>query len=641
MPSKELEKIRSRTSKLEQKVLRKARDPGTPSDYGPWEGASDSQYRGPSLLERVLLSFAYIKNMAAQTYSLSFAFAKGGTVLVDTLKTFLGFETLFFSDLVSLFKKANLLQTLNLSSLLALKLSRKFSESLSILPSLSLSPLKSVLETLLFTDLLSFPLKLLFLFNETSGTTVYDHSCNENDGTIYNANRVVGKFGRGLKFLGGGFKNSYVNVGNKSSLDFSYDSFSITFWVKGENIATYAGMVGKNELSTSYGYAIYREGYSTDLAKYLRWRLKGSDFFKAFTHTDLIVFDNKWHFVVWIVDRENDVSYIYVDGQKSSEVDISDVGDLSNTGDFGLSIWDWSFDGYLAEVRVYNKVLTQTEVQTMYNEEKEKYEPFKEPISILDIISKRISIPKNESILFSDSISFPLVLLLEFNETSGSTVYDTSSFSNDGTLYNIDRAVGTFGRAIFFPGVSNVVIMSYSDSLWTPDSFTFMCWVKSYISQNPSHTFICVWHSGSVSNRWELSFHNGSDLTFYMDNGTTYSMVQIPNIITKGKWHFVCVVFKADERQEIWVDGQLVAQTTPFFSGGLGSTDRDFRLGEIGWWGSDNIHFYGIMDDVKIYERDFSQSEIQALYNLTKGKYEPFKEGVSFSDQVTLTLNPP
>jgi len=71
---------------------------------------------------------------------------------------------------------------------------------------------------------------LVLHFDEGSGTVARDASGNGNDGTIYGATWVNGKYGKALSFDG---VEDYVDCGNDVSLNFERtDPFSIEAWVK-------------------------------------------------------------------------------------------------------------------------------------------------------------------------------------------------------------------------------------------------------------------------------------------------------------------------------------------------------------------------------------------------------------------------
>ncbi|HEX33066.1 MAG TPA: LamG domain-containing protein, partial [Candidatus Aenigmarchaeota archaeon] len=150
----------------------------------------------------------------------------------------------------------------------------------------------------------------------------------------------------------------------------------------------------------------------------------------------------------------------------------------------------------------------------------------------------------------------------------------------------------------------------YNDSWWSPDEFTTSLWVKSEVNQSPSNAFI-IKPVGSISNRWELSYHDAERLAFYMYNGSAASsLVAYKVLLADGKWHHIALKFKANETQEIWVDGTRVASKKPSFDTGLGSTDRELRLGGRGWWLQNNIYFQGYFDDFRLYKRALSDDEI-------------------------------
>jgi len=66
-------------------------------------------------------------------------------------------------------------------------------------------------------------------FDEGYGSVLKDSSGNGNDGTIYGATWVDGKFGKALSFDG---VDDYVDCGNDRIFDFGTNTFTIETWVK-------------------------------------------------------------------------------------------------------------------------------------------------------------------------------------------------------------------------------------------------------------------------------------------------------------------------------------------------------------------------------------------------------------------------
>src|SRR6185295_14113503 len=82
----------------------------------------------------------------------------------------------------------------------------------------------------------------------------------------------------------------------------------------------------------------------------------------------------------------------------------------------------------------------------------------------------------NVSVTVSNS---GLVLALNFNETSGTTVTDLSGFANNGTIGGATRTTaGKYGRALSFNGSSNFVTVGDSATLDLTNAMTLEAWVN-------------------------------------------------------------------------------------------------------------------------------------------------------------------
>ena len=167
------------------------------------------------------------------------------------------------------------------------------------------------------------------------------------------------------------------------------------------------------------------------------------------------------------------------------------------------------------------------------------------------------------------------------------------------------------GSALSFDGVDDYVHIHRD--MRTINELTASIWIKSDVETDvTSNCFIFKATGGTTLARWILSFHDGNRIVFTLHNGTTSSSISYVGI-QRNVWTHIVVVFKADERQEIWVNGELVASRAPAFAGGF-DTDRDIQLGAKGWWGTNNIYYKGLLDEVRVYNRALTQEEIQRLY---------------------------
>ena len=80
------------------------------------------------------------------------------------------------------------------------------------------------------------------------------------------------------------------------------------------------------------------------------------------------------------------------------------------------------------------------------------------------------------------------------------------------------------------------------------------------------------------------------------------------NVISAGKWYHVVGVLKPNYDMELYVNGVLQAYTKN--AGSINPLD-----GTPMWIGKENFYLDGVVDDVRIYNRALSATEIQNLYN--------------------------
>jgi PKD repeat protein len=193
-------------------------------------------------------------------------------------------------------------------------------------------------------------------FEETSGTTVTDASGKGNNGTIKEAVRISnGRFGNALKFDG---INDWVTVNDSASLDLSSD-MTLEAWV-------YPQQSMPNDWRTiimkeQTGGAVYNLNATNDT------NLPGFSYHDGAWHSlngpePLPL--NQWTHLVATYD--GNVQQLYINGvmvasrNQTGLIPISDgalrIGGNSILGEF--------FQGYIDEVRIYNRALSAEEVSS-------------------------------------------------------------------------------------------------------------------------------------------------------------------------------------------------------------------------------------------------------------------------------------
>lgn len=202
-------------------------------------------------------------------------------------------------------------------------------------------------------------------FDEGGGDTVYDSSCN-NEGIIHGATWTEGISGYALSFDG---NNDYVEVPDDPALQIEGD-LTIELWtLPGETQDSgFLPLVAKNRPgNTGYGYGI--------------WMIPDNTFYATIGHSigpEKLVFLNtpltsgEWNHVVVINDDENQ-NMIYINGVLANVTD-DPTGLKADTYPFVIGGDSHSsrksFTGIIDEVCIYDRVLTESEIQSHYTEDK-------------------------------------------------------------------------------------------------------------------------------------------------------------------------------------------------------------------------------------------------------------------------------
>jgi len=201
-------------------------------------------------------------------------------------------------------------------------------------------------------------------FDETSGTDA-DDTVGTTDGTLENGAGwdASGKLNGALDLDG---DNDVVEVVDDDTLDVGADdsvTFAIWFKATGDDENQY--LFSKDDSGDKYYLKLESDG---DLKAVIDEDGAG----KSATLTVSGNYDDDaWHHVVIVVNRTSDIMYIYVDGnQEGSDNDISNVGDISNSGNLYIGAKDSSgtdeFGGLIDEFRFYDEALSSSQVTALY-----------------------------------------------------------------------------------------------------------------------------------------------------------------------------------------------------------------------------------------------------------------------------------
>ena len=210
------------------------------------------------------------------------------------------------------------------------------------------------------------------LSSRVSDSSPYGNNGTCNDMGSACAFTLSGKSGSAMTFDG---VNDHVNVTNSNSINFGASTdFTLSAWIKrdsktgqSENIILFKGTAEGN----TKGYYISGRGAGDD-----RLRFGISNDTGGFAANN-VQFDGntqvamgEWHHITVTADRDGNAT-IYIDGIKESTRNISTVGNIDisskNLVIGAVNPGTWRFDGTIDDVKIWNRVLSDTEINLSMN----------------------------------------------------------------------------------------------------------------------------------------------------------------------------------------------------------------------------------------------------------------------------------
>jgi hypothetical protein len=200
---------------------------------------------------------------------------------------------------------------------------------------------------------------------------------------------------------------------------------------------------------------------------------------------------------------------------------------------------------------------------------------------------------------------------------------DESGQGHDGTVYGATLTTDRFGNpnsAYSFDGVDDYVRVPDDPQLDGMNSLTLSVWVKP--RGNSQEEEVLNKYNHDTGTYMDDSYNIGIDridgwgpLATFQYATASEKVIKISNApLPTDPWHHIVGVYTGT-KGILYVDGSEVAlwRDDPDYPGPLNSTANDLLIGCGERWGS-LIKFYnGMIDDVRIYDRALSESEIAAL----------------------------
>ncbi|TPE43064.1 LamG-like jellyroll fold domain-containing protein [Pontibacter mangrovi] len=215
-----------------------------------------------------------------------------------------------------------------------------------------------------------------------------------------------------------------------------------------------------------------------------------------------------------------------------------------------------------------------------------------------------------------------LVHYFGLDETTGGTYADYASAATATCATCPSPAEGLFAGAQAFKGKNPAISLSSIENFeWGPNSsFTIELWMKSSGSASGNQVFIG--RDAKDSNMmWWLGMNDDGHAVFdlYDRTRTGFSTVGEGVKIDDGNWHHIAIVRDGRLRlNKLYVDGYAVARFEFNYQDNFESTSPV----NIGFMDLNKGYAYnGLLDELMVYNRDLSETEVRARYNNGSGSY--------------------
>ena len=196
-----------------------------------------------------------------------------------------------------------------------------------------------------------------------------------------------------------------------------------------------------------------------------------------------------------------------------------------------------------------------------------------------------------------------------FDEVSGTSAVDSTGNGNTGTISGASRvSEGMYGGALSFNGIDNVVVVSNSASLALADQMTLEAWV----------------FPTAIATGWHAIVHKQTDAWYLHVSGPDGLMQPVGGAILNGgerwasspitiplnTWSHLAITYDGTTLR-LYINAAQVASQA--ISGTIEVNSDPVRIGGNTY---PNQFFQGVIDEVRIYNRALTQTQIQSDRNI-------------------------
>jgi hypothetical protein len=476
-----------------------------------------------------------------------------------------------------------------------------------------------------------------------------DSSSYGNDGeAVGHANQTdAGRFGEGFVFDG---KDDYISIPHDGSL-VPYEEITLSAWVNFGTTGNYQIVIMKN---VDYEMDVRSNGL-------LRLGIYNSSGTRVAWDISAGLSTDTWQHILMTYNGSTISGYVngVLKGTNSQVGPIRNTGSPLLIGEYSSDYW---YNGTIDEVMVINRSLSQAEISALYNSSASNYynnftglddgdhtftgysvdkggnknNTLLRTVTIDTVIpgiSYAANTDANDSTKSTDDIFVNLTTsdandyysFLDFDQSlvmwmpmddvnaSGDPL-DISG--NDKKAAAISNAAlvteGYFGKGFEFDGNGDYIDV-VSSRVVPAEEYTASAWFKVKGGAGGVRQIFETAPEFIIS----ASVGGGNTVSIAADRETSDEVFNSNFLPTIGNWYHIVSVYD-NGNLSLYVDG-VINGSSSSGSGNLRPNSGGFHVGS--YRSADNRWFNGTIDDVLVFNRSLSSTEISALYNASANQY--------------------
>jgi len=442
----------------------------------------------------------------------------------------------------------------------------------------------------------------MFSYSDNSDANFYDLSTSGNNGAQTTSSQqptFSSSVGGHYSFDG---VDDSISIAASTSLNAIGNLMTITAWLKldahGWQMILIKGTGAAHPIP--FQFSLNPDG---DLNFY---QSEGGAFVTAIAGTVPVPTD-QWTFVAAVNDGSD--AFVYINAVQADTDATPATAVDTDTETLGLGanvVAGTSFiDGFLDDVRIYDRGITAAEVLAIANATGPTYFPY----------------------FSTDDYDFDeymdLALWLPFDSDETPDYIDKGPIGNNGTQSTASQQP-TFSSGVYsFDGVDDYIDVAHSASISfdNDDAFSIVTWVKQDAARIGSSSQMFAKYDGTTG---YLNYLSGDKLTLFLQQtgGSRLNVQSTATFTDTNIWYNFASTYDGSSDASgvtLYVQGAATADghTTDTLAGSIVNSVS----GNIGAFGGSSHLWSGLISEVRIYDRVLTAAEVLAIYNNTKATY--------------------